>query len=113
MANEEFDITSVMKTLMNDPSISETIKKLKESTVGANEAKVENIVEEVPALEAMSKIISSNEVHSVDANSSIEMRNKLLSALKPYLRESRRDIIDTVMSLSKLTGILDVLPKGK
>ena len=44
-------------------------------------------------------------------NAEVEKRNRLLSALKPYLNDNRRGMIDTVMSLSQITDLIDIIPK--
>lgn len=45
--------------------------------------------------------------------SETENRNRLLTALKPYLGPGKREMIDTVLSVSKLTNLLDIAPNKK
>ena len=127
MANEEMDIASVIGKLMNDPSTSDMVrmlKKLLEGTQSESEAEPEHLsVTEGSSqpqtasadLEKMSEVISalSPLTDSVKkaGGGEIEQRNRLLAALKPYLNSNRQDMIEKIMSLSRLTGIMDILPK--
>ena len=47
------------------------------------------------------------------SKSETENRNRLLLALKPYVSSGRREMIDTVLSVSKLTTLLDIIPNKK
>lgn len=118
MENSELDLKAVISALMNDDKIAESVKQLK-ATLSESSEKDEKPSSDstdnkgnngIPDLSTLTKILSISEKGSGDKNSEIEKRNRLLAALKPYLRESRRDMIDKVMSLSNLTGLIDLLP---
>ena len=46
-------------------------------------------------------------------NRTSEQRNNLLTALKPYLSEGRRGMIDNIMTISKFSGLMDLIPRDK
>ncbi len=132
MGNEEFDIAELAKKLMSDPAAIEMVNKLKESGAAgqlentaketAEEAENSDVSEDkeqtpqdvtgkLPDIIGMlSPLMGKSTKHG---NAETEKRNRLLAALKPYLNDSRRGMIDAVMSLSQITDLLDQIPKGK
>lgn len=121
MENNELDIKSVIEALMKDDKIADTVNQLKSNLrPSAPNDESETVSEEKsePAAQsadigALARILSFTEKNSNGGGSEeLEKRNRLLTALKPYLRDSRRDVIDKVMSLSRLTGLMDLLPKS-
>ncbi|MCQ2455933.1 MAG: hypothetical protein MJ096_01105 [Clostridia bacterium] len=88
------ELEDMMKNLMNDPDFMGLVRRMK-SDAGETVEKEEERPEAV----------------SVSTSSGTENRNRLLLALKPYMSENRRGMIDAVTSLSKITGLLDFLPK--
>ena len=120
MENSELDFKSVLEALMSDDKIADTVKQLKTNLTSStpneeNEKSPESQTEYTPPsadLGALAKILSFNEKASGKGSEEVEKRNRLLSALKPYLRDSRRDVIDKVMSISRLTGLVDLIPKS-
>ena len=134
---EELDLGAMMSKIMSDPNFAELMKNMKSSSGASETAASTNVSEENKAenntdtekistessgaggtvsadkiselVETISPLIKNTSSHSGET----ERRNRLLAALKPYVNENRREVIDTVMSLSKITNILDIMPKGK
>ena len=95
------DIGEMMEKIMNDPAFGDLVKNVKS---GANAPSEESAPQ---AGDRLAELLSAAPVpHGV------ERRNALLRALKPYLTDSRRELIDVLTSVSKITGIMDLLPHG-
>ena len=118
------ELSATIASLMNDSRVADTIKQLKASlsdsqssetpkaeTPASNTAHNEK-VEIFPDIGALTKLLSVSEKNPKGSDSETEKRNRLLSALKPYLSENRQDVIDKIMSLSNLTGLIDLFPKS-
>ena len=114
------ELSSVLASLMSDSRVADTVKQLKESlseTKLPEEPKAvpvsqntENLIktESFPDIGALTKLLSVPEKNNKGTDNETEKRNRLLSALKPYLSENRQDVIDKIMSLSSLTGLMDL-----
>lgn len=114
------ELSSVLASLMSDSRVADTVKQLKESlseTKQPEEPKAvpvsqntENLTktESFPDIGALTKLLSVPEKNNKGTDNETEKRNRLLSALKPYLSENRQDVIDKIMSLSSLTGLMDL-----
>ena len=114
------ELSSMIEKLMSDPSAMEMVQKLKQGTLS----------ESVPAAESVSpmqentssdssKLLSSiapllNGINGNTEPSSPETkrRNQLLCALKPYLSHDRQELIDTLTSLSGMSGLIEMLKGG-
>ena len=122
MANEELDIMSLVNKLMADPNVVKTVKQLSRESAGAEPtAEVTDKGEGTDAPESVSpnygdvmKLLPQI-TRSMKKGDSAEgeNRNRLLSALKPYLNSNRRDVIDKIISLPDITRIAEMLPKNK
>ncbi len=114
------ELSSVLASLMSDSRVADTVKQLKESlseTKPTEESKTvpisqntENLTqtESFPDIGALTKLLGISEKKAKSTDTETEKRNRLLSALKPYLSENRQDVIDKIMSLSGLTGLMDL-----
>lgn len=91
------ELEEMMKNIMSDPAFSDLVRKMKSDGGGSEPEE-----KEAPKPEAAQAHTSRE----------IENRNRLLLALKPYMSGNRRGMIDAVTSLSKITGLLDFLPKN-
>ncbi len=124
MENGEFDISSVVGKLMSDPKVAELIKGLKDGVPAASEASsaveekaqtsgnVSEIYEKLPEIiNTLSPLMREGGKGRTSADA--EKRNRLLAALKPYLSSNRQGMIDSIMSYSKLSGLLDLFPDKK
>ena len=117
------ELSSVLASLMSDSRVADTVKQLKASlseTTPRAESSTEATPistdsersESFPDLGALAKLLNISEKNSPTSDNEAEKRNRLLAALKPYLRENRREVIDRLMSLSNLTGLIDLFPKN-
>ena len=118
------ELSSVLASLMSDSRVADTVKQLKESlseTKLPEEPKAvpvsqntENLIktESFPDIGALTKLLSVPEKNNKGTDNETEKRNRLLSALKPYLSENRQDVIDKIMSLSSLTGLMDLFSQN-
>ena len=118
------ELSSVLASLMSDSRVADTVKQLKESlseTKLPEEPKAvpvsqntENLTktESFPDIGALTKLLSVPEKNNKGTDNETEKRNRLLSALKPYLSENRQDVIDKIMSLSSLTGLMDLFSQN-
>ncbi len=112
------ELGELVKKLMNDPQVAEIVKSLKESGA-AEEAK-----------EAAEAALNSSSAQTgnigdalapllgtlggaVPTSAETENRNRLLAALKPYLSPERREIVDRVSSLTRITSLFDSARGGK
>lgn len=130
--DKDLDLSSVIEKLMSNENALEMVKQLK-SAVGEAEAS-ENTAPAAQQTESAEKAALSDGALSPDmaqimaqlaplikanggkknaSSGDAEKRNKLLSALRPYLSGSRQEAVDRIMSLSKITDLLDFLPRGK
>ncbi|MBQ7475267.1 MAG: hypothetical protein IJS78_05035 [Clostridia bacterium] len=125
------DIGEVLGKLMSDPQFASLVRRMKEDDKKEEDAAPQSA--ETPAAdgspaegggdggapegrEALEGVIDSLGpiLRSGGGESgSTANRNRLLSALKPYVSRERRDLIDKVTSISKLTSILDSAQKGR
>ena len=117
MDNGEFDIGAVVSKLMSDPKVADLVKELK----SGGEAKHTQATPDLSALDksdlmgrlpeimsTLGPLVKEGEKRSGGVEA--EKRNRLLAALKPYLSENRQSVVDSIMSYSKLAGLLDLLP---
>ena len=137
MAEGELDLSAVVSKLMNDKNVAELIENIKSNAenvkndVGNDEglktggpvqgSEFDNVGNVMPAdileklpqvMSAIAPLMKSGTLKGRGQTAETDTRNKLLVALKPYLNESRCGMIDSIMALSKLTGIMDILPGG-
>ncbi|MBR3423547.1 MAG: hypothetical protein IKN50_00895 [Clostridia bacterium] len=108
------DLGGMLEKLMSDPQVTELVKKLKESDAahGADGEKKDAETAPDPGgdpadagsiLDSLGPLLKT----AGRASAGTDNRNRLLAALKPYVNSERRDMIDKVTSISKLTSLLD------
>ena len=139
---EEMDLSAVIKKLMESDEASEMIAKLKASVENSpsSEDKKAEIGEILPVSEertaenvsgsekqssaelfdklpqvmaALAPLMENGTLGKKNQNRTSEQRNNLLTALKPYLNEGRRGMIDNIMTISKFSGLMDLIPRDK
>lgn len=77
-----------------------------EATVNAQ------LVERLPeVISALSPLIKQSE--RAPSGNAPSRRNELLRALKPYLSDSRRQLVDKIMQLSRVGELMDMLPHDR
>ena len=123
------DLGEMVGKLMSDPQVASLVKRLKEENApldgradgGSGDAPRDEAdgggerEEEAPREEALSGLMQTLGPllgQASKGSRDTENRNRLLSALKPYVNKERREIIDKVASISSLTGILDAAHRG-
>ena len=117
MDDAKGDLGGMLEKLMGDPQVMEIVKKLKEGDAGgdgkdpggAQGADGEKAADAGSILDSLGPLLKT----AGRASAGTENRNRLLSALKPYVNGERRDMIDKVTSISKLTSLLDAAAGNK
>ena len=131
MDTKNGDLSEVLGKLMSDPQVASLVKRLKEENSqntaedgdaggtaldgGAEEnedggADGESSRKTTPSslTDALGPLVGSIGKGSRDT----ENRNRLLSALKPFVNDERKEMIDKVSSISRLTSVLDAAHRG-
>ncbi len=124
----ENELSEVIGQLMNSSEARELIDKLKasseaDSKPAADAAQVDTapsdavtdsrLAEQLPAvLSALSPIIKSGK-HDAAPRGGTAARNALLAALRPYLSDSRRALVERIMQLSRITDLAELLPRDR
>ncbi|MBQ6262408.1 MAG: hypothetical protein IJK58_02730 [Clostridia bacterium] len=110
------DLGGMIEKLMGDPQVAELVKKLKGGAPGGDEKDADPArdagggpADTGSILDSLGPLLKT----AGRASAGTENRNKLLSALKPYVSSERRDMIDKVTSISKLTSLLDAATGNK
>ncbi len=110
------DLGGMIEKLMGDPQVMELVKKMKEDGAGKEKEGAapdpggeDSSVDAGAILESLGPLLKS----AGRASPGTENRNRLLTALKPYVNGERREMIDRVTSISKLTSILDAANRRK
>lgn len=129
------DLTGILEKLMSSNDTAQLIEKLKASVENTEAAPPDSskteekkeqiqltetfpdaaqITEKLPqVMAALSPLMENGSIGKTSHKGSVECRNNLLVALRPYLNDGRRGMIDKIMALSKFTGIMDMLPRNK
>lgn len=111
METDNKELGAMIEKLMKDPQVASLVKNLKSETEAAAEEPADPSPASADAiggvLEKLGPILGTG-----GGPGDTQNRNRLLSALKPYLNKERRDMIDKVTSISSLTSILDPIIKG-
>jgi len=125
MTDNGLDIGAVLEKLMSSGEAAQLIEKLKanaENTADEPVDKVEPKAEWDSAqleanlpqvVSAIAPLLENGSFSKANGKGSVQSRNALLTALRPYLNENRRGMIDKIMTLTRLTGIMDMLPRTK
>ncbi len=118
MDDAKGDLGGMIEKLMGDPQVMELVKKMKEGNANAGGsvsgtdgggdtaatgASDGGSADHGSILDALGPLLKT----AGRASAGTETRNRLLSALKPYVNGERRAMIDKVTSISKLTSLLD------
>lgn len=118
------DLSGIIEKLMSDPAAIEMVQKLKQGTLSPENAtateatsptdgsKNSSSPDTAKLLSTIAPLLNGIKGNSENASSELKRRNQLLSALKPYLSRERQEMIDTLTSLSGMSGILDMFSGG-
>ena len=94
----EADLSKIVSLIMENPALIEQIRELtKADGEKTAETAVESHEEETPAVSA--PVIK-------EENPSRIRRRELLSALKPYLSQTRAGAIDSMMSIAEILEVM-------
>ena len=92
--------------------LEQTSVQSKRSEIKEASNDIDGLAEKLPqVMSALAPLMENGTFGKITKNSSQNRRNDLLTALRPYLNEGRRDMIDKIMTLSRLTGMMDMLPR--
>lgn len=111
------ELGELVKKLMNDPQVADLVNNLKEGAAadGAKETAEAALRSSSPRQngigDALAPLLGS--LGGAPTSMETENRNRLLAALKPYLSPERREIVDRMTSLSRITSLLDAARDGK
>lgn len=102
--SEAPDLSKIVGLIMENPALIEQIssltnKKSEDNSTDEKDTYSQDATPEVNAVEA-GQILDNTKL---DAK---EQRNKLLSAMKPYLSEGRSRAIDTMISIADILGTM-------
>ncbi len=115
------DLSAIIEKLMSDPSAVEMVQKLKQGTLSdsvetnsekddtAAPSKSENPPDTAKLLSSLTPLLNGLKGGADTDSPEIKRRNQLLCALKPYLSRERQEMIDMLTSLSRVSGIWDIL----
>ncbi len=125
----ENELSEVIGQLMNSKEARELIDKLKTSSEADGKPAADaaaqgstspsvaaadsSLAEQLPAvLSALSPIINSSKPAAAP-HGGTAARNALLAALRPYLSDSRRALVERIMQLSRITDLAELLPRDR
>lgn len=131
MDTEGFDLAGIIGKLMENGDAAEMIEKLKasvenndvkqadrvENTAKSEESSAvssiidsEQLAEKLPqVISAIAPLMEQGTFAQAKRSESSGHRNDLLRALRPYLNDGRRGMIDKIMTLSRFTGVIDLI----
>lgn len=129
------DLSGIIERLMKSEDAAQMIEKLKASVENAPKeaanapekdagAKDDTSVSQLPSTDQLSEklpqimtalapLMDNGVIGSGKLGRTSSERNNLLSAMRPFMSEGRRSMIDSFMTLSKLSGLMELLPKKK
>lgn len=110
---EANDLSSMISALTSDPAMmSRVMGALSAFSAGAQSDTDRESVEDSDASEVpVNAVLKPNSAE----NSAISDRKRLISALRPYLNQSRREKADMLINIMSLldSGVLNMLGKGE
>jgi len=131
MDTEGFDLAGIIGKLMENGDAAEMVERLKasvenngvkqadrvENTAKSEESSAvssiidsEQLAEKLPqVMSAIAPLIEQGTFAQAKRSESSGRRNDLLRALRPYLNDGRRGMIDKIMTLSRFTGVIDLI----
>ncbi|MBQ8524922.1 MAG: hypothetical protein IJ457_09910 [Clostridia bacterium] len=135
MPQGEMDLSGIIERLMKSEDAAQMIEKLKASVENAPKeaanapekdaaAEDDTSVSQLPSTDQLSEklpqimtalapLMDNGVIGSGKLCRTSSERNNLLSAMRPFMSEGRRSMIDSFMTLSKLSGLMELLPKKK
>ena len=96
------DLSEMMRDAMGDPRFASILSALKEKA-DAGEIDVASLASE----------LTSKEQTASPAKPGMESHKKLLSALRPYLKDPKQEAIDSLLKIGEFSGVIEALSKKK
>ena len=97
------DISKIISLIMQNPSLIEQISALAKQ---GNDTAEDEASNEISVSETSTVPDKEKQTVSASTDSKSNHRHELLGALKPYLSESRRSAIDSMISISDILGMM-------
>lgn len=117
---EENNLSQMLNQAMNDPAFNEILAKLRSMDEKGDPALEElknNIKKgEIPSAENINSALSGTQTPAKKESRILkdtEKHKKLISALRPYLSEEKKNAVDEIMKLSDYAGLADSLLNAK
>ena len=103
------DLNGMLEGAMKDPRFASILSSLKEKA-DSGELDVASVLGELGGKDAA----DTAAVAKNDGGGKVGMdsHKKLLSALRPYLGDSKRDAVDGILKIGEFSGIIEALGKG-
>ncbi len=96
-------LDSMLEGAMKDPRFAEILSTLKEKA-DSGELDVKDMIGE---------LTKADGAPQKSASPGIESHKRLLSALKPYLSDPKKNAVDEMLRLGEFSGVIEALSKGK
>ena len=121
-ASTDSGVPDAAEVISEETSDSNSIQKIRraastdESTNKGNDINVSDDLSDEFNSERLREMVSAiaplikNSGKRISGREDVERRNRLLSALKPYLNQNKQEMIDRIMAISRITGLLDIMP---
>jgi len=128
----DMDLSAIIEKLMNDSSTADMIAKIKSSVENDPSVQSEklntsddnketslstdsgDLADKLPlVMGALGPLLESGALSKAQNDGTAEKRNRLLFALRPFLNEGRQGMLDKIMTVSKITRLIDLLPRDK
>lgn len=101
------DLNGLIENAMNDPRFADILSSLKEKA-DKGELDLSSLASD--AAKEGEKQINSEKSRG---KTGMDSHRRLLSALKPYLGDGKKDAVENILRISEFSGVMDTLMKNK
>ena len=106
------DLNEMMNNAMKDPRFASILSSLKEKA-DRGELDVGEILGEMNGGSADGGAAGATAVSAASKRPvDMESHKKLLAALRPYLKDPKREAVDGILKIGEFSGIIEALGKG-
>ena len=95
------DLGEMLDNAMKDPRFSTILSSLKEK---ADKGEID--------LKSLADELSGKEASPAARKAGIVEHKKLLSALRPYLRDEKKGAVDSILKIGEFSGVIEALSKN-
>ncbi len=95
------DLGEMLDNAMKDPRFSTILSSLKEK---ADKGEID--------LKSLADELSGKEASPAARKAGIAEHKKLLSALRPYLRDEKKGAVDSILKIGEFSGVIEALSKN-